>query len=162
MITQNRLKELFDYQNGELIRKKTGKPATVKQTQGHRYLRMTVDSKVASVHRMVFLWHHGYLPKITDHIDGNRLNNKIENLRACSQSENCLNSKHRATSKSPYKNVYLQKCSKHQPHWRQNWIVSITVNRNRKYIGSFEDVDLADLVATEARDLYHGQFARHI
>ena len=80
MITQNRLKELFDYQNGELIRKKTGKPATVKQTQGHRYLRMTVDSKVASVHRMVFLWHHGYLPKITDHIDGNRLNNQIENL----------------------------------------------------------------------------------
>jgi hypothetical protein len=110
---------------------------------------------------MIFLYHHGYLPKVTDHIDGNRLNNRIENLRSCTQSENCLNSKHRATSTSPYKNVYLQTCSNLQPNWKQNWVVSITANRKRKYIGSFEDVELADLVATEARDLYHGQYARH-
>jgi hypothetical protein len=35
------------------------------------------------------------------------------------------------------------------------------VNKKRKYIGSFEDVELADLVAQEARDKYHGRFARH-
>lgn len=161
MITQQRLKELFDYQNGDLIRKKTGQSAMVKKSIHHRYLRMTIDGKVAPIHRMIFLLHHGYLPKVIDHIDGNRENNRIENLRACTQSENCLNSKHRATSTSPYKNVYLQKYANHQPHWKQNWIVSITVNKSRKYIGSFEDVELADLVATEARDLYHGQYARH-
>jgi hypothetical protein len=161
MITQERLKELFDYRDGELIRKKTGKSASVKRSLHHRYLRMTIDGKVAHVHRMIFLWHHGFLPDVTDHIDGNKYNNCIENLRACTQSENCLNSKHRATSTSPYKNVYLQKYTNHQPHWKQNWVVNITINRKRQYIGSFEDVELADLVATEARDLYHGQYARH-
>jgi hypothetical protein len=55
----------------------------------------------------------------------------------------------------------LQKYSNHPPHWKQNWVVNITVNRKRQYVGSFEDVELADLVATEARDLYHGAYARH-
>jgi hypothetical protein len=165
MITQERLKEMFDYRDGELIRKKTGKSASVKKSPHHRYVRMTIEGKVAPVHRMIFLWHHGFLPNVTDHVDGNRDNNCIENLRACTQSENCLNSKHRVTSTSPYKNVYLAKHSKnnpkYSPDWKKNWVVSITVNKKRQYVGSFEDVELADLVATEARDLYHGAYARH-
>jgi len=161
MVTQQLLKEHFDYQDGELIRKKNGKSATVKHSPHHRYLRIVVDGKARPLHRMIFLYHHGYLPEVTDHIDGNRMNNKIENLRACNQSENCLNSKHRVTSTSPFKNVYLQKYKNHRDNWRKMWTVSITVNRKRKHIGSFEDVELADLVATEARDLYHGSFARH-
>jgi len=161
LITQERLKEMFDYRDGELIRKKTGKSASVKKSPHHRYIRMTIEGKVAHVHRMVFLWHYGFLPDVTDHIDGNRDNNRIENLRSCTQSQNCLNSKHRETSTSPFKNVYLQKYKNHQDNWRKMWTVSITTNRKRKFIGSFEDVELADLVATEARDLYHGAFARH-
>jgi hypothetical protein len=166
MITQERLKEMFDYrEDGNFVRKKTGVVVACNPTPKHRYLRLSVIGKPQALHRMIFLYHHGYLPKVTDHIDGNRLNNRIENLRACTQSENCLNSKHRATSTSPYKNVYLAKHSKnnpkYSPDWKENWVVSITVNKKRQYVGSFEDVELADLVATEARDLYHGAFARH-
>lgn len=162
MITQEHLKKMFDYrEDGNFVRKKTGLVVTCSPTPKHRYLRLSVSGKPQALHRMIFLYHHGYLPKVTDHIDGDRLNNRIENLRACTQSENCLNSKHRATSTSPYKNVYLQKYANHQPHWKQNWVVNITVNRKRQYVGSFEDVELADLVATEARDLYHGAYARH-
>jgi hypothetical protein len=162
MITQELLKQQFEYKNdGLFVRKSTGNLVVCNQTKGHRYLRVFVCGKAYALHRLIFLYHHGYLPKIIDHIDGNRSNNRIENLRDCTQSENCLNSKHRKTSTSPYKNVYLQKSANHQPHWKQKWTVSITVNRKRKYIGSFEDVELADLVATEARDLYHGAFARH-
>jgi hypothetical protein len=162
MLTQEYLQQNFMYrEDGVFVRKKTGAVVTCNPTKHHRYLRVCIDGKPQALHRMIFLYHHGYLPKVTDHIDGNRLNNRIENLRDVSQSQNCLNSKHRATSTSPYKNVYLQKYANHQPHWKQNWVVSITVNRSRKYIGSFEDVELADLVATEARDLYHGQYARH-
>ena len=162
MPTQEYLQQNFIYrEDGVFVRKKTGAVVTCTPTQKHRYLRLSIGGKPQALHRMIFLYHHGYLPKVTDHIDGNRLNNRIENLRACTQSENCLNSKHRATSTSPYKNVYLQKYANHQPHWKQNWVVNITVNRKRQYIGSFEDVELADLVATEARDLYHGAYARH-
>lgn len=159
MITQERLKELFDYQDGALIRRKDGRSAVIAMGT-KRYERVTVDSKIQSLHRMIYLWHHGYLPKTLDHIDGDRANNKIENLREATQHQNCLNRKHQTTSKSPYKNVYLQPPTKNAK-WKRNWVVSLNVAGKRKYIGSFEDLELADLVATEARDKFHGQFARH-
>ena len=56
--------------------------------------------------------------------------------------------------------MYLQSPTKNA-EWKRNWVVSIMVAGKRKYIGSFEDLELADLVATEARDKFHGQFARH-
>jgi hypothetical protein len=158
MITQEYLKQLFDYQDGQLIRK-NGKLAVIKAGK-KRYERITVDGKAYALHRMVYLWNHGYLPKIIDHIDGNRENNNINNLREATQQQNCLNSKHRTTSKSPCKNVYLQPPTKNAS-WNRNWVVSLMVNKKRKYIGSFEDLELADLVAHEARNLYHGHFARH-
>lgn len=159
MITQERLKELFDYQDGALIRRKNGCSAVIAMGV-KRYERVSVDGKIQALHRMIYLWNHGHLPKTLDHIDGNRANNKIENLREATQHENCLNRKHQATSKSPYKNVYLQAPTKNA-EWKRNWVVSVNVAGKRKYIGSFEDLELADLVATEARDKFHGQFARH-
>ena len=161
MMTQEKLKELFEYDsNGGFIRKTSGKPVEVKITKGRRYSRVGINGNPYALHRMIFLWHYGYLPKILDHIDGSRLNNKIENLREVTQSQNCLNRKHHSNSKSPYKNVYLQSPTK-KSEWKRNWVVSITVEDKRKYIGSFEDLELADLVATEARDKYHGKYAKH-
>lgn len=159
MVTQALLKELFDYKDGQLVHRSSGKSAVIKAGK-KRYARVTVNGKAESLHRMIYLWHHGYLPEVVDHIDNNRENNHIENLREVTQQQNCLNRKHHANSKSPYKNVYLQPPTKN-PEWKRNWVVSIMVKGKRKYIGSFEDLELADLVATEARNLYHGQFARH-
>jgi hypothetical protein len=159
MVTQELLKQLFDYKDGALIRKKNGKSAVIPMG-AKRYERVTIDGKAYALHRMIYLWNHGTLPAIIDHIDGNRENNRVENLREATQEQNCLNSKHRSTSKSPYKNVYLQPPAKNAD-WKRNWVVSLTVKKVRKYVGSFEDLELADLVATEARHLYHGQFARH-
>jgi hypothetical protein len=160
MITQKLLQSMFDYhEDGYFIRKKNGKKVACSLTKGQRYLRIFIDGKPRQLHRMVFLHQNGYLPEVTDHVDGDRLNNKIENLRAVTQQQNCLNSKHRLHSTSPYKNVYLQAAK--NENWKRNWVVSLMVNKKRKYIGSFEDVELADLVAQEARDKYHGRFARH-
>lgn len=160
VVTQEQLKNLFDYEDGKLIRKNTGKCVEVKLTSGKRYSRIFIKDKPYTLHRMIFLWHHGYLPKTIDHIDGDRLNNRIQNLREVTQQQNCLNRKHKSTSRSPYKNVFLQSQPKNS-NWKQNWIVSLTVNGKRKYIGSFEDLELADLVAMEARDKYHGKYAKH-
>ena len=159
MVTQERLKELFDYQDGALIRRKGGRSAVIAMGV-KRYERVSVDGKIQALHRMIYLWNHGHLPKTLDHIDGDRANNKIENLREATQQQNCLNRKHHSNSKSPYKNVYLQAPTK-KAEWKRNWVVRITVAGKSKYIGSFEDLELADLVATEARDKFHGQFARH-
>ena len=46
-------------------------------------------------------------------------------------------------------------------HWnkqRNKWTVMIRVDKKQKYIGLFEDLELAELVATEARDKYHKEF----
>lgn len=153
MVTQERLKELFDYQDGALIRRKDGRSAVIKMGV-KRYARVSVDGKAQALHRMIYLWHHGNLPKTLDHIDGDRANNKIENLREATQQQNCLNRKHHTNSKSPYKNVYWNEAA-------NKWAVMVSVNKQRTYLGVYEDIELADLVAMEARDKFHGQFARH-
>lgn len=154
MITQQRLKELFEYQNGNFICKKTGKiKKIVPITNHHRYCRVSVDGKAYAFHRLVYLYHHGKQPKVVDHIDNNRENNRIENLRSATQSENCLNRVRHCNNKSGYKNVMWHKKT-------NKWAVLISVNHKRKYFGFYDDLELAGLVAEEARDKYHGIFAR--
>ena len=155
MITQERLKELFEYQdNGTFVRKRNGSPI-VASMKNRRYARMFVDKGiVCAVHRMIFLWHHGYLPKVIDHIDNDRTNNRIENLREVTQQQNCLNRVAHKNNRSGYKNVHLDKAM-------NKWTVQISIDRKRRVFGYFDDVELAGLVAEEARDKYHGEFARH-
>lgn len=153
-MNQELLKSLFNYQDGHFVRKSNGKLVVCNPTKGQRYLRIGINGKPYSLHRMIFLHQHGYLPKVTDHIDGNKLNNKIENLREVTQQQNCVNRKHHTNSKSPYKNVYWNKDA-------NKWVVVMSIKKKRNYFGVFEDLELADLVATEARNLYHGQYARH-
>lgn len=155
MITQERLKELFGYKDGQFVDRKTNAvKALVPITLHHRYYRIVVDGKQYKFHRMVFLYHKGYLPKIIDHVDNDRLNNKIENLREVTQQQNCLNRIAHKNNRSGYKNVHWDKVM-------NKWTVQISIDRKRRVFGYFDDVELAGLVAEEARDKFHGEFARH-
>jgi len=153
-ITQERVRELFDYcGDGTIIRKSTGK-TVVCNFGTRRYLRVFVDGKSVSLHRLIYLYHYGVLPDVIDHADNDRGNNRIENLRAVTQYQNCLNRKKRVNTKSSYKNVYWNQTAK-------KWVVQVNVYGKRKYFGSFDDVEFADLVAVEARNKFHGEYARH-
>jgi hypothetical protein len=154
MLTQQRLHELFDYRDdGTLVRRKSGKPV-VCNMGSHRYLRVHVDGKAVALHRVIYLYHHGVLPDVVDHADNDRSNNRIENLREATQQENCLNRARHSNSRSPFKNVYWSKAA-------NKWSVQITANGRRKYLGVFSDIELADLIAQEARNVFHGNFANH-
>ena len=160
-ITQAQLKELFDYDaSGTFVRRSNGKIVVQNLSKGQRYPRISVNGKPRSLHRIVFCWHHGYFPKIIDHINNDRLDNRIENLREATQANNCLNRKHHKNSSSPYKNVYLQSDPKNAS-WERNWVVRVAVNGKSKYFGSYNDIELANLVAIEARAKYHGAFVNH-
>ena len=95
---------------------------------------------------------HGYVPRIIDHVDGNPLNNKIENLRPATISQNSMNAKIYCTNKSGVKNVNWNKNSK-------KWEVKLQVNGKRQNFGAFADLELATAVAKAIRNKYYKEFA---
>ena len=157
MLTQQEALDLFEYKDGALYRKKGGAGfnaglAGGVGAQGYFYLR--VKGKKHKLHRVIYLMFHGVLPVQIDHIDGDPANNRIENLRAATNAQNCRNRKTKKTNTSGVKNV-----SWHKP--LNKWRVQIGVDNKIRHIGYFEDLDLAAFVASEHRDYYHGEFARH-
>jgi hypothetical protein len=148
----------FDYQDGNLIRK-IGRAGEVGQVAGcfHKgsgYIHVKIKAKAYKAHRLVFLYHHGYMPECVDHIDGDKTNNKIENLRAATKEENCRNQKVRSTNKSGYKGVkWVEHCKK--------WQVEVCKNYKQLRFGMYEDLELAGLVAIEATELIHGRFSAY-
>lgn len=159
MITKEFLLERFSYKDGFLFYKsrpanriKIGSMAGYKNKDG--YLVIEIDNKCYPIHRLIFMMFYGYFPSEIDHIDNNKLNNKIKNLRQATRSENCLNRLKRSDNTSGVKGVYWHKNLK-------KWQVSLSVNKNPKYFGLFNDFELAELVSIEARNKYHGEFANY-
>jgi len=151
--------DYFEYKNGELYWKKsTNSRIVVGKKAGcitnHGYLTIKINKKPYLAHKIVYAIHYGYIPKLIDHIDGNKLNNKIENLREATIFENQRNRKIQLNNSSGVKNVYWHNKEK-------SWRVQLRFNNKLNYIGSFKDIELAELVAQEARSKYHGNFANH-
>ena len=115
---------------------------------------MPIDGKYYKVHRIIFLYHKGYLPNIIDHINGDRYDNRIENLREADTYQNRQNSRIYSTNKSGVKNVYwASNC--------QKWRVVISINGKRKDFGMYLDLEEAKQIATSMRDKYFKDFANH-
>jgi hypothetical protein len=153
ILTQELVQSLFEYRDGELFSLKKCS-LVARYALKAKYKRTLINGKQYLIHRIVFLYHYGYLPKCVDHIDGNPLNNKIENLREATTSQNQHNSKKPITNKSGIKGVSWHKSA-------NKWFVSLKIQRRKFYFGLYKDIELAELVAIEARNKYHGNFARH-
>lgn len=152
------LHHLFEYRDGNLYRKvKTSNRICAGQKAGwitnNGYEKVSVLGKKHFVHRLIFMMHHGQMPNNVDHIDGNRSNNKIENLREASVHQNALNMKISKANTSGAKGVSWSKsCNK--------WEVRVSVNCKPTRFGYYDDLELAELVACEARAKHHGIFSR--
>lgn len=158
MITQELLHALFDYKDGQLLRKTNrGGKAKGEPTgcnNGHGYLITGVNYRLYPTHRLIFLYHHGYLPRVVDHINGNKQDNRIENLREATYSQNNYNCTQRTRNKSGHKNVAWDKS-------RNKWIVNMRVAKVGKHIGYYDNIEDAINAATKAREDLHKEFARH-
>ena len=156
-LTQEYLKDLYEYQDGELIRKhrQGNKQARtiVGCTQKIGYKITVINKKFFYLHRLIFMFHNGYMPLYIDHIDGNKSNNRIENLRSCNRFENLSNRSKQANNTSGYKNVYWVKR-------KSKWVVAVNSKYIKNYIGVFNDLDKAIDAATQARLQFHNDFAK--
>ena len=110
-ITYERVRELFRYKDGELIRNKTvnrnakkGTVAGSHHSMGYRHIAIKQEKYLT--HRLVWLYHYGYLPEHqVDHINRKRDDNRIENLREVSHSCNLRNCGNRKNNTSGVKGV---------------------------------------------------------
>lgn len=151
--------ETFEYKEGVLywknpvaIRLKAGDPAGTLANNG--YLRTHWKEKFYLNHRLIWLMHNKELPEFIDHIDGDRLNNRIENLRSATASQNQHNQKLRSNNKSGVKGVSWANATK-------KWRVQMKVNGKLKHIGLFDDLNVAKQVAETTRNEIHKEFANH-
>jgi hypothetical protein len=159
-LTQEEAHRLFEYRDGVLYWKERPKHSRKAKgdmeagtSSGHGYKKICVAQNKYYVHQIIFLMQHGYIPEVVDHIDGDTSNNKIDNLRASNKSLNACNSKSRRDNTSGHRGVIWHKAAK-------KWMCQIVFNAKTKYLGLYEDFELACLVADEARVLYHGAHAR--
>jgi len=142
-LTQEQVKDLFDYRDGKIywrnyvrnIRK--GDEAGCVTPEG--YLLVGIKRKHYLVHRVIWLWHKGYMPEgIVDHKDQDRLNNRIDNLREASDQCNVINSKVHCSNTSGVKGISRSKIS-------GKWHSYLEHNGKRMHLGFYDN--FADAVA---------------
>ena len=148
--------EWFEYVDGEVLWKKVGhgipldrraRPSVAK----NGYLHLWCRGKRFAMHRVVYYLVHGYLPDYIDHIDGDRANNNIDNLREATNQQNMRNATKRASCASQYKGVSRK---------RNKWRAYIAVNTKQITLGVFElEEDAARAYDEKAKELF-GEFAK--
>jgi hypothetical protein len=167
---QDRLLECFDYfqESGDIFWKErpkhhfksdwstrswntrfSGKVAgrRMKTPSGKSYLEISVDGVRYFAHRLIWMLVNGVEPEEIDHLDGNGLNNRIDNLRDVLRTENGKNLKLKSNNASGVCGV----------SWRKRddvWVSRIKVDGISIHLGSFRCKDDAILHRKEAEVKY--------
>jgi len=149
-----KIEDYVEYRDGNLwwIKRpnnstKMGNPVG-HRCKGHLWFRFNGD--FLAVHRVIYEMFNGKIPEgcEIDHINRIKDDNNIENLRAVTHQVNMQNVHPRRNSKSGIRNVCWDKS-------RNRWKVEVKVGGMTKYIGRYSDLELAELVAIEARSKYY-------
>lgn len=163
------LQELFTYENGALIwkprpqsafrsyaafcmwnKRYAGRIAGCRNGRG--YWRIAINKRTYFAHRLIWLYHYGYMPETIDHINNNPSDNRLENLRAATITENRWNSRRLKDTTTNAKGVYKRSDKSYEAH--------ICTNYKRVYLGRFVCKSDAIAAVVAARKALHKTFAR--
>ena len=138
--------ELFKYRDGKLFNRFTRNPRAKKGQRagsggGWRYRRIVVDGKKVYEHRIIWEMHNGPIPHgmVIDHMNCDHSDNRIENLRCVTQSDNLKNSRRYAEARGT------------QQLRSGNYRATIQVEAETIYIGTFKTEEEAHNAYLEAR-----------
>lgn len=179
-INQEILKEYFDYRNGFLYwKKKTSNFSrneigdiashlNKNKNKKDLYNSTNFRNKKYRSARLIFCWHYGYFPQTIDHKNINSLDDRIENLRDATHSQNQKNRRSLNGSTSKYLGVNsfnsIQSWTRKDgtfvmKFYPSKWQAIIRVNGKNKLLGIFESEEDAALAYNKAAKIYHQEFA---
>jgi len=142
------LRDRYNYNpdTGEFKNRKTGTPI-VRATKIGQY-------GIFINYRVAYAMYYGTDPGAMqiDHIDGDKSNNRISNLRLATHEQNLYNQKVNSTNTSGYKGVV---------QYYSRWRAYICINYKRINLGTFDTPEEAHKAYCEAADKHHGKFANH-
>lgn len=119
------------------------------------YRRIQINGRKLMAHRIAWALYYGEWPNLhIDHIDGDKDNNRITNLRLVSDSQNQYNRGITASNKSGVKGVHQDKKS-------GKWLAAIRYMGSIIKVGSFDTIDEAAGAIRSKRIELHGEFANH-
>ena len=155
MITQTTLKEnlFYNEDNGLFYwaihrrRVKQGSVAGTVRKDG--YIQIKVAGHFFLAHRLAWLYVHGEFPSLMiDHINQDKKDNRILNLRIANKSQNAQNTLPPRTNTSGYKGVSW---NRHVNKWR----ASIKLNQVSKHLGFFDCKEMAHAAYLNASKQLH-------
>ncbi len=152
MITQQELREVVSYDpmTGIFVwvkpasfRVKPGDCAGCVEPRG--YIGMVINYQRYRAHRLAWLYMHGVMPDgEVDHMDGDKSNNAIANLRVVTTKQNRENTRLQCNNTSGVRGVYWDKR-------REKWMARVQHHRKWIFLGRFDSLDRATEVVKEAR-----------
>ena len=141
-MTQSRLKHLLDldedtgvfyWKNPRSNHVRTGQVAGHIHKE-HGYCKIKLDGKLHYGHRLVWLWVTGNFPENEiDHRNGDRADNRFENLRSANHAQNSQNLKRHSNNTSGFTGVYWDP-------FNEKWRAEIKVLGRKHRLGRFVDV----------------------
>lgn len=142
------------YEDGKIFSHRRSKFMKTNTTSGyHKVGLVTLEGRLKSsigLHKLLALAFvpNPYSKPIVDHIDRNKLNNNLNNLRWVTQQGNSQNASPRQNASSKYLGVHLDKRT-------SRWRAVIRVNHKRHYLGGYETELEAHKAYMDAKAIHH-------
>lgn len=159
LLTAERLRNLISYdsETGIFNWNSTGKgrrkDRCAGSSDGKGYLEICIDYQSYRAHRLAWLYVHGEWPEQQiDHINGNKKDNRISNLRTATNAQNAYNTKIRSNNTSGYKGVTLFKPT-------GKYAAKLRIPGKIINLGYFDTAKEAAEEYSKASKKYHGEFS---